>query len=81
MTLDRTLLRVVLDEPRLLASPSLHPVSFISAIPQAVAIDGFRHDSHCMGNTTSPGAFSPYTVISVGFGPGKEPLTGDSEPG
>lgn len=61
-------MRVVLQLRRtspfsLTFSSSCSPVSAQS--PNFIPTDGFWQHSHCTVNTISPGAFSPYTVISV----------------
>jgi hypothetical protein len=62
-------------------SSSYKPVSAQSL--NSVLIDRFWQHSHCTVNTISPGAFSPYTVISVEIEIDRRghPLTGGSEPG
>lgn len=44
-------------------SSSCKPVSVQS--PNSVSTDRFWQHSHCTVNTILPGAFSPYTVISI----------------
>lgn len=62
-------------------SSSCKPVSARSF--NSVLANSFWQHLHCTVNTISPGAFSPYTVISVEIEieRGGHPLTGDSEPG